>query len=413
MVWKETCAVEERLRFVMAVEAGEESLAAICRRFGVSRRVGYKWYERYVRDGVPGLSDRSRAPHRRPRSLCAELAAACLAVRRSHPSWGPVKVRAWLQRRDPDVAWPAASTIGALFDREGLTVKRRVRRRVPPRSAPFAACAAANDVWCIDFKGWFRTGDGARCEPLTLSDAHSRYLLRCQAVARADTAHVWPILDAALREYGLPVALRSDNGPPFASTGAGGLSRLSVLAIKAGVRPERIAPAKPQQNGRHERLHLTLKQETASPPAADLRRQIERFRAFQRLYNFERPHAALDHDTPADRYGPAVRVWDGVLREPPCPDDAERRRVRRSGEIKWKGNAIYINQALAGEAVALIEQDDGLWQVRYGPIELGGIDHRGQRLQRPKRKARGLVDNPDGLPTSPPAQQPKHPLNAT
>lgn len=413
MVWKETCAVEERLRFVMAVEAGDESLAAICRRFGVSRRIGYKWYGRYVQDGVPGLSDRSRAPHRRPRSLCAELAAACLAVRRTHPSWGPVKVRAWLQRHDPDVAWPAASTIGALFEREGLTVKRRLRRRVPPRSAPFAACAAANDVWCIDFKGWFRTGDGARCEPLTLSDAHSRYLLRCQAVARADTAHVWPILDAALREYGLPVALRSDNGPPFASTGAGGLSRLAVLAIKAGVRPERIAPAKPQQNGRHERLHLTLKQETASPPAANLRRQIERFRAFQRLYNFERPHAALDHDTPADRYRPAVRAWDGVLREPPCPDDAERRRVRRSGEIKWKGNAIYINQALAGEAVALIEQDDGLWQVRYGPIELGGIDHRGQRLQRPKRKARGLVDNPDGLPTSPPAQQPKQPLNAT
>ncbi len=413
MAWKETCAVEERLRFVMAVEAGEESLAAICRRFGVSRVAGYKWLERYRRDGVSGLSDRSRAPHRRPRSLCADLAAACLAVRRTHPSWGPVKVRAWLQRNDPDVVWPAASTIGALFDREGLTVKRRLRRRAPPRSAPFAACAAANDVWCIDFKGWFRTGDGARCEPLTLSDAHSRYLLRCQAVARADTAHVWPILDAALREYGLPVALRSDNGPPFASTGAGGLSRLAVLAIKAGVRPERIAPAKPQQNGRHERLHLTLKQETASPPAANLRRQIERFRAFQRLYNFERPHAALDHDTPADRYRPAGRAWDGVLREPPCPDDAERRRVRRSGEIKWKGNAIYINQALAGEAVALIEQDDGLWQVRYGLIELGCIDRRAERLQRPKRKPRGLVDNPDGLPTSPPAQQPKQPLNTT
>ena len=296
---------------------------------------------------------------------------------------------------------------------KGLTVKRRLRRRVPPRTAPFAACAAANDVWCIDFKGWFRTGDGARCEPLTLSDAHSRYLLRCQAVARADTDHVWPILDAALREHGLPVALRSDNGPPFASTGAGGLSRFSVLAIKAGVRPERIAPAKPQQNGRHERLHLTLKQETASPPAPDLRRQIERFRDFQQVYNFERPHAALDHDTPAERYRPAARAWDGVLREPPCPDDAERRRVRRSGEIKWKGKLIYINQALAGEAVALIQHDDDLWQVRYGPIELGLVDHRGERLQRPKHKARGLVDNPKGLPTNPPAQQPTTDLNAT
>ena len=413
MVWKETCAVEERLRFVLAVEAGEETFAAVCRRFGVSRRVGYKWHARYRLEGVSGLSDRSRAPGRRPHAVSDEIAAACLAVRRAHPRWGPVKVRAWLERRDPGVVWPAASTIGALFDREGLTVKRRLRRRAPPRTVPFAACRAANDVWCIDFKGWFRTGDGARCEPLTLSDAHSRYLLRCQAVARADAAHVWPILDAAFREHGLPVALRSDNGAPFASTGAGGLSRLSVLAIKAGVRPERIAPGKPQQNARHERLHLTLKQETASPPAASLRRQAERFRAFQRLYNFERPHAALDHDTPAEHYRPGGRSWDGILREPPSPDDAERRRVRRNGEIKWNGNLVYINQALAGEAVALIEHDEGLWRVRYGPVELGLIDRRGDRLRQPKRTARGVVDNPSGLPTTPPAQQPKPGCHAT
>ena len=413
MAWKETCAVDERLRFVLAVEAGDEPFAVLCRRFGVSRRVGYKWHARYLLEGVSGLSDRSRAPGRRPHSLCEEVAAACLAVRRAHPRWGPVKVRAWLERRAPGVAWPAASTIGALFDREGLTVKRRLRRRAAPRTAPFAACAAANEVWCIDFKGWFRTGDGARCEPLTLSDAHSRYLLRCQAVARADTAHVWPILEAAFREHGVPAALRSDNGPPFASTGAGGLSRLSVLAIKAGVLPERIAPASPQQNGRHERLHLTLKQETASPPAASLRQQAARFRAFQRVYNFERPHAALDHDTPAEHYRPAARRWDGILRAPPCPDDAERRRVRRNGEIRWRGELVYLNQALAGEAVALVEDHDGLWQVGYGPVPLGFIDRRGGRLKRPKNKARGVVDNPDGLPTTPPAQQQQQDLNET
>ena len=413
MVWKETCAVEERLRFVLAVEAGAEPFAVLCRRFGVSRRVGYKWHARYRLEGVSGLSDRSRAPGRRPHALCDEVAAACLAVRRAHPRWGPVKVRAWLERSDPGVAWPAASTIGALFDREGLTVKRRLRRRAPPRTAPFAACAAANDVWCIDFKGWFRTGDGSRCEPLTLSDAHSRYLLRCQAVARPDSAHVWPILEAAFREHGLPAVLRSDNGPPFASTGAGGLSRLSVLAIKAGVRPERIAPASPQQNARHERLHLTLKQETASPPAATLRLQAERFRDFQRLYNFERPHAALDHDTPAEHYRPAARSWDGILRAPPCPEDAERRRVRSNGEIRWKGRLVYLNQALAGEAVALVEDDEGLWRVGYGPVELGFIDRRGARLKRPKRKARGVGDNPDGLPTTPPARQQQQDLDET
>ena len=290
MVWKETCAVDERMRFVMAVDAGEEAVAVLCRRFGISRRVGYKWLDRYGALGVDGLADRSRAPRHHPHAVSAAIAERCIAVRRAHPTWGPFKVRAWLERAAPEVSWPAASTIGALFDREGLTVKRRFRRRGPPASAPFAACEAANDVWCIDFKGWFLTGDGLRREPLTLTDAHSRYLLRCQAVAAGDTEHVWPILDAAFREYGLPLAMRSDNGPPFASVGAGGLSRLAVRVIKAGVTPERIAPGKPQQNGRHERFHLTLQQDTASPPAASLRRQLERFRAFQRVYNHDRPH---------------------------------------------------------------------------------------------------------------------------
>jgi transposase InsO family protein len=270
------------MRLVLAVEAQEEPMAALCRRFGISRRVGYKWLERYRQAGVAGLADRSRAPLNQPQAVAAAIAERCLAVRRAHPTWGPVQVRAWLRRREPTLAWPAASTIGTLFDREGLTVKRRRRRRCPPRTQPFAACGAANDVWCIDFKGWFLTGDGTHCEPLTLSDAYSRYLLRCQAVGRTDTAHVWPILEAAFREYGLPLALRSDNGPPFASTGAGGLSRLAVNVLKAGVVPERIAPGKPQQNSRHERLHLTLKQDTASPPAPSLRRQLERFHVFQR-----------------------------------------------------------------------------------------------------------------------------------
>ena len=405
MVWMESRVVDERMRFVMAAEAGEESMAALCRRFGISRPVGYKWLGRYVDEGVAGLADRSRAPLRHPHAVSAAVREGCLAVRRAHPSWGPVKVRAWLERDDPAVVWPAPSSIGALFDREGLTVRRKLRRRCPPRTAPFAACAGANDVWCIDFKGWFRTGDGVRCEPLTLSDGHSRYLLRCQAVERTDTAHVWPILDAALREYGRPGALRSDNGAPFASVGAGGLSRFAVKVVKAGITPERIDPGKPQQNGRLERLHLTLLLDTASPPARSLRRQLDRFRAFQRLYNEERPHAALGNTPPADHYAPSPRRWDGVLREPGYPDGDQVRRVRRSGEIQWQGNRVYINQALAGEPVGLAETGDGGWTVGYGPVHLGVIDHRGQRLQRPKRPAPGLVGNPRGLPTTPPAQQ--------
>jgi transposase InsO family protein len=240
MGWKETCAVEERMRFMVAVEKCEESFAAICRRFGVSRRVGYKWLARFEEEGAAGLLDRSRAPLHHPQALAPAIAEHCLEVRRRYPTWGPVKVRAYLERQRPKTDWPAASTIGELFDREGLTVKRRLRRRSPPSSAPFAHCGAANDVWCIDFKGWFLTGDGERCEPLTITDAHSRYLLRCQALPRTDTDHVWPVLDAAFREFGLPRYMRSDNGSPFASRGAGGLSQLSVKLIKAGVTPERI-----------------------------------------------------------------------------------------------------------------------------------------------------------------------------
>ena len=316
-------------------------------------------------------------------------------------------MRAWLERHDPEIAWPAASTIGVLFDREGLTVRRKLRRRSAPSSTPFDACRYPNEVWCIDFKDRFLTGDGRRCEPLTLSDAHSRYLLRRQALKRNDTAHVWPVLEAAFREYGLPVRLRSDNGPPFASTGAGGLSRLVVKVIKAGVRPERIAPGKPQQNGRLERLHLTLLRDTAAPPARSLREQLDRFRHFQCIYNEVRPHAALDNDAPAEHCALSPRHWDGVLREPEYPAGHALRWVRPNGAIRWQDREVYLTQALAGETVGLAEREDGGCVVRYGPIDLGIIDHRGERLRRPKPAAYELVDNPDGLATTPQAQQPQ------
>jgi putative transposase len=393
MGWMETCAVEERMRFVIAVEKREESFAAICRQFAVSRRVGYKWLARFEEAGVEGLHDRSRAPLHHSHATAKRIVERCLAVRRAHPSWGPLKVLAFLERQAPRTDWPAASTIGALFDREGLTVKRKLRRRSPPSSAPFAHCGAANDVWCIDFKGWFLTGDGARCEPLTLTDAYSRYLLRCQALARTDTDHVWPVLDAAFREFGLPHYMRSDNGSPFASLGAGGLSRLSVKLIKAGVIPQRIAPGKPQQNGRHERMHLTLLQDTANPPAQTLREQLKRLRDFQRLYNEQRPHQALDDATPADHYTLSPRRFDGVLREPQYDAEHEVRRVRHNGDIRWRNRTIYVNQALVGEPVGLVENDDTGWTVSYGPIVLGTIAHQDDRLRKPKHQSCGHVDD--------------------
>jgi putative transposase len=405
MGWMETRVVDERMRFVMAVEKREESFVAVCRRFGISRKTGYKWLGRYDEAGVEGLLDRSRAPLNHPHAISEAIAERCLAVRRAHPTWGPFKVRGWLVRRAPQTEWPAVSTIGALFDREGLTVRRRVRHRSPPSSVPFAHCGAANDVWCMDFKGWFLTGDGTHCEPLTLSDAHSRYLLRCQVMGRTDEDHVWPVLDAAFREFGLPRSLRSDNGAPFASRGAGGLSKLSVKVIKAGVVPERIAPAKPQQNGRLERLHLTLLQDTADPPARSLRQQIDRFKVFQQLYNEERPHQALGNDTPAEHYELSPRRWDGVLREPEYGEGQAVRRVRHSGEIRWRNDTVYISAALIGEPIGLEEKADGSWTAFYGPITLGVIAHGSDRMQKPKRRTRGHVDNASALPTGPQVQQ--------
>ncbi len=394
MPWRETCVMEERLKLVISCREGDASVAELCRRYGVSRKSGYKWLGRYGAEGVAGLADRSRAPHRVMHAMPAEVAAAVLAVRHAHPTWGARKVRAWLERHHAEGRWPAASTIGDLLRREGLTVPRRKRHRAPPRSRPFAACGAPNDLWTVDFKGWFRTGDGRRCEPLTLSDAYSRYLLRCQAVERTDEVHAWPIFDAAFREFGLPRAVRSDNGPPFASTGAGGLSRLSVKLVKAGIVPERIDAGKPSQNGRHERMHLTLKQDTARPPASSLRAQARRFEAFRRSYNEERPHEALDMDVPNDHYAPSPRRYSGRLREPEYGDDGAVRWVRSSGEIKWRGALVYISQALVGEPVGLAESDGGIWILSFGPVVLGVIGQDG-KLHRPgpgSRSRTGATD---------------------
>lgn len=399
MPFRETCAMDERRAFVTAAELGEEPFAALCRAFGISRTQGYKWLERWRQEGEAGLCDRSRAPHHHPGAMPEAVAQACVALRHRHPTWGPAKVRAALIRRAPDQTWPAASTIGALFDRAGLTVRRKFRRRTPP-GGPLFAADAVNDVWSIDFKGWFRTGCRTRVDPLTLSDACSRYLLRCQVVDRPDATHVWPILAAAFREYGLPLRLRSDNGPPFATIGAGGLSRLAVKVIKAGVLPERITPGKPQQNGRHERLHLTLLQDTASPPAATPRAQQNRFTAFQTSYNTERPHAALNNATPAECYEASPRPWDGVLRPPETPADTHR-LVRSNGTIQWHGTRIYVSEALEGEAIGLTETTDGQWDLSFGPIHLGKVKTKGDKLLPPGTKTRQTQTTPNNTRNKP------------
>ena len=380
MPWNERSILSERLSFISDFDRKEASIAELCRRYGISRKTGYKWIERYESEGPRGLEDRSRAPHSHPNEVAEATAAAVLDLRRRHMTWGPKKLRAWLEARHCDQRWPAESTIGELLQRHGLAVRRRFRARAPTGGA-LNPCLAANDVWGVDFKGWFRTGDGQRCDPFTLSDLHTRYVLRLQAVERMDAGEIWPLFEAAFREFGLPRLVRSDNGSPFGSVGVGGLTPLAVKLVKAGVTPERIAPGKPQQNGRHERFHWTLELETAKPPAATRRAQQGRFDRFRREFNEERPHEALGQATPASRYAPSPRAWCGKLHEPEYPEGCIVRRVRPNGEIRWNGGCFYLGQVIAGEPVGIDETQDGHWHVCFGPVPLGSITPEGKFLR--------------------------------
>lgn len=378
MPWKETCAMDERMRFVIAASSSGAVVSEECARFGISRVTGYKWLRRYQAEGPAGLQERSRAPHEHGRAYGTDLLSDLLLLRDRY-GWGPRKLLCKLAELRPGEDLPGASTIGDWLSKRGLTAKRHRRPRCPAYSQPFAAVKGPNAVWTVDFKGWFRTGDGQRCDPLTLSDHWSRYLLRCQTVARPDHDHVRAVFDEAFSEYGLPEAIRSDNGPPFATTAAGGLSSLSLWWLKLGIEPQRIEPAKPQQNGRHERMHRTLKHDTAKPPAATLAEQQARFDAFRRIYNEERPHEALRQQYPARFYAPSMRRYTRELREPVYGEHCEVRRVRSNGEIKWKGDLVFVSQVLVGEPVGIHHQPEG-WRVCYGHVDLGVIDPVRRRL---------------------------------
>ena len=282
MPWKSVGMVEERLRFVVSVERGEAPIGVLCAAYGISRETGHKWLKRWREAGVSGLEDASRAPHGRPQALAPEIAAALLAQRQARPHWGPRKLLAVLAAAQPEVAWPAASTVGDLLRRSGLvTAPRQRQRRRLPQEAAFAAAPAPNDEWAIDFKGWFRTGCGTRCDPLTVTDTASRMLLECR-IMPPRTATVAAACEALFQAHGLPGQMRMDNGAPFGSTGPAGLSKLSIGWVKLGIRLALIEPGAPEQNGRHERMHGTLQRETAAVPAASLAAQQARFDAFRR-----------------------------------------------------------------------------------------------------------------------------------
>jgi len=363
--------MKERAQMVSLYETGRYTVTELAQHFEVSRKTAHKWLGRFADEGLSGLDERSRAPHRRPKSTPAQVVLAVVRAKQAHPTWGPAKL-APCPNEAPEVisAWPAVSTRGRILGLHGLVTRRRHRRRTSPWFQPFLGADRPNNVWCADFKGWIRTGDGTRCDPLTISDACSRMFLCCEILTKPDYTHVRPVFERVFREYGLPLAIRTDNGPPFASVSAGGLSPLSVWWIKLGIMPERIKPGHPEQNGRHERLHRTLKQEVMNPPASTPQGQQARCNSFRSLYNLRRPHEALGQVPPASLYVPSPRPYPEHLRDIEYPPLTEVRRVRSNGQIKWRGELVFVSEALVGELVGVTEDKDG-WLVSFGSIPLG------------------------------------------
>ena len=353
-------------------------MTELCAAYGISRRVGYKWLARYSVEGPAGLADRSHAPLRHGRATPAELVDKLVALRRARPHWGPRKLVARLAALHPDLAWPSHSTADAILRKAGLVSGRRLRRRPPPRLGDLTVPERPNHVWAVDHKGWVRLGDGRRCEPLTLADSYSRFLLAVSPGGGTSAELARPVMERAFRDYGLPEVIRSDNGPPFATASPSGLSSLSVWWIKLGIRPERIRPGRPQENGRLERLHLTLL-EAMRPPEADRAAQARRFAAFRAEYNHQRPHQALGQLPPADFYNRSPRSMPRRLPEPEYSADLTVRKVRSNGEIKWCGELVQISSALAGEGVGIEETGHG-WRVWFYRQPIGLIDPHGRKL---------------------------------
>lgn len=376
MPFLETNRMESRIAMLRDYDSGLWSVSDLCSRYGVSRQTFYVWRDRRAAGGEEWYRDLSHAPLSCWWRVGEWEREVLLSLRRKFPHYGPRKLVAVLEDRHPEVSWPAASTVGDLLKREGLVSGRRRRRPVLNRRQPFAAVTASNEEWSCDFKGWFRTRDGRRVDPLTVSDSHSRYLLTVRIV-EPTIAATYLAFTRLFRERGLPGAIRCDNGGPFGSEGAAGLTRLSAWWLRLGIEPRFIDPASPQQNGRHERMHRTLKQETSSPPADDAAEQQRRFDRFRHHYNDHRPHESLGQRPPARFYSASSISFPRRLPEPWYDADHQVRRVRPAGEIKWQGRYLFLSQALAGQLVGIAELDTGDHVVRFCGLEMGIIAKEG------------------------------------
>ena len=373
MPWKVKEAMDLKREFVRRQKLGER-MTDLCREYGISRETGYEIVRRYDAEGELGLVPRSRAPHRSPSRTAEALVDLIVAERRAHPSWGARKLKVVLERRE-GIKLPATSTVHGVLKRRGLVESRRRRAMMPGRTTGLRNATAPNDVWCVDYKGQFRLGDGSLCYPLTLTDQASRMLLACEGMAAIDGDEAWAASLAAFRRYGLPLAIRSDNGPPFAAVNA--LCNLSSLAagwLRLGIELERIEPGHPEQNGRHERMHRTLKRETTRPASANLLAQQERFDHFVEEFNTVRPHEALGDETPASQYRPSERTFTGEFPDVSYPLHDDIVIVGRHGHVRVGRSTVFLARALAGHPLGIREEDDGRWLLTFMRLDLGHFD---------------------------------------
>ena len=374
MPWLETSPVDERERFIADQRRGLYTMTELSARYGISRKSGYKWLDRFEEGGRAALHDQSRAPHHCPHRIPAAVAQLICAARRAHPSWGPEKLLDWLEPRYPAFARPAVSTAGDLLARRGL-VKKRPRRRPHqhPGVVPLTT-TAPNDLWTADFKGHFRTRDGLYCYPLTIADQHTRYLLACQGLRSTKGRGVRPVFEHAFRTFGLPQAIRTDNGVPFATCGIHGLSQLNVWWLQLGIQHQRILPAHPQQNGAHERMHKTLKADAIRPPRGSLAAQQRAFNTFRALYNDERPHESLGGRPPAALYRTSPRPFPEQLPPLEYPGHFLVKRITNAGTFRFKHRLLFIANALKQHHIGLEEVDDGIWSIYFGSVLLARLD---------------------------------------
>ena len=382
MSWKNTDEHKERIKFIGDWLKEEFSFTDLCKRYEISRKTGYKLINRFKEEGELALRPRSHARHSHPNATPHVVQKRLIELKHRFPQWGPDKLRDWLLLNEGHLTWPAVSTIGDILKKHGLVKARKYRKRVPAHSEPFAACSAPNDVCSADFKGQFKVG-GVYCYPLTISDNYSRFLLVCKGLKHPSLKETMIGFEQAFIEFGLPNAIKTDNGQPFAGLSIGGLTHLSIWLLKLGIMPERIEKGHPEQNGRHERMHRTLKEATALLPKATFIEQQCCFDTFRNEYNYERPHKALDGQRPADIYSSSQRNLPNRIPEMAYPDDFEVRKVRSNGEIKWFGKHYFVSEMLYKESIGLKMIDDGRALLHFGRLKLGIVDAREHKIIRP------------------------------